>query len=188
MDRPTSKAALLRAMETARYEWDSLLADIDEDALNEPGVEGVWSVKQIVAHIAGYEEWATAFLTDRLNPSAGALAAFDAFWQHELDTYRQKRPDFPAHMSETDDDQTNALVVAVYERYTAQEVLAREREAYQQLLSATQALSETQLAEPWQPNGRSLLEILPNQSCAHYRTHLPAIQRWLEQRRQSGAG
>ena len=75
MDTPTTKAALLSAMETARREWDSLLSHVDEQALVEPGVEGVWSVKQIVAHIAGYEEWAAAFLTDRLDPTAGALTA-----------------------------------------------------------------------------------------------------------------
>jgi hypothetical protein len=96
MDTPTTKAALLSAMETARREWDSLLSQVDEQALVEPGVEGVWSVKQIVAHIAGYEEWAAAFLTDRLDPTAGALTAIDTFWQEQLDAYRQDWPDFPA--------------------------------------------------------------------------------------------
>ena len=184
MDVPTSKPELLRAMETGRSEWETLLSQIDEHALLEPGVEGVWSVKQIVAHIAGYEEWAAAFLTDRLDPLAGAIAAFDAFWQDQLDAYRQDRPDFPAQMSETDDDQTNAVVVAVYDRYAAHEVLDRERHAYRQLLAATRAVSDTQLAEPWKPNGRSLLKLLPNQSYQHYRMHIPTIQRWLQQRGQ----
>jgi Protein of unknown function (DUF1706) len=188
MDTPTTKAALLSAMETARREWDTVLAHIDESALVEPGVEGIWSVKQIVAHIAGYEAWAAAFLTDRLDARAGVLAAFDAFWQHQLDAYRQNHAEFPAHMSDTDDDQTNALVVAVYDRYTAPEVLERERQAYQQLLAAIRAISDTQLAEPWRPNGRSLLEILPNQSYQHYQTHLPAIQRWLKQRQPKTHG
>ncbi len=179
MDTPTTEAALLSAMETARREWDTLLFQVDEHALVKPGVEGVWSVKQIVAHIAGYEEWAAAFLTDRLDSTAGALTAFDAFWQQQLDAYRQNRPDFPAQMSDTDDDQTNAVVVAVYDRHSAQEVLQRERQIYQQLLAATQALSDAQLAEPWQPGGRSLFEILPNQSYEHYRMHMPAIRRWL---------
>ena len=38
MDTPTTKAALLSAMETARSEWETLLSDIDEQALLEPGV------------------------------------------------------------------------------------------------------------------------------------------------------
>src|SRR5262245_14285391 len=141
MDSPTTKAALLSAMETGRREWDALLGLIDAEALVEQGVEGVWSVKQIVAHIAGYEEWTAAFLIDRADPNAGALAALDAFWQRELDTYRRSRPDFPARMSDTDEDQTNAIVVATYDRYSAPEVLRRERDLYQRLLTATRALS-----------------------------------------------
>ncbi len=184
MDTPMPKAALLSAMETVRSEWETLLAQLDEQALLEPGVEGVWSVKQIVAHIAGYEEYAAALLTDRLDPGAGAQATLDAFYQQQLNEYRHHRPDFPAQMSETDDDQTNALVVAVYDRYSAHTVLNREHQAYQQLLAAIRAVSDTQLTEPWRPNGRSLLEILPNQSYQHYQTHMPAIRRWLEQRQQ----
>jgi hypothetical protein len=136
-------------------------------------------------HIAGYEAWAAAFLTDRHDPNAGALAAFEAFWQHELEAYRQHHPDFPARMSETNDDQTNAVVVAAYDRLSASDVLERERQIYQQLLAAIQALSEAQLAEPWREGGRSLLEILPNQSYDHYQTHLPSIRRRLAQRQPS---
>jgi hypothetical protein len=179
MTLPATKAELITALERGRRDWDTLLAAIDEHALVEPGVEGVWSVKQIVAHIAGYEAWAAAFLTDRGDPSAGALAAFDAYWQQELDAYRQHHPDFPPRMSETDDDQTNAVVVAAYGRLSAPDVLARERQIYQQLLVGIRALSEMQLAEPWREGGRSLLEILPNQSYDHYQTHLPSIQQWL---------
>jgi uncharacterized damage-inducible protein DinB len=114
VDTPTTKVALLSAMETGRAEWDTMLSHIDAHALEEPCVEGVWSVKQIVAHIAGYEEYAAALLMDQLDPHAGAEAALDAFYQQQLDVYRQERPDFPAHLSDTDEDQTNALVVAVY--------------------------------------------------------------------------
>jgi hypothetical protein len=184
MDGPTTKVALLDAMETSRREWDTLLDSIDAEALVQQGVEGVWSVKQIVAHIAGYEEWTAAFLTDRADPNAGALAALDAFWQRELDAYRRSRPDFPTRMSDTNDDQTNAVVVAMYDRYSAPEVLQRERHVYQRLLAATQAMSDTQLAEPWQAGGRSVFEILPNQSYQHYQMHIPPIRRWLEQRQQ----
>src|SRR5437763_1803544 len=146
MDAPTTKETLLSAMEAGRREWEALLSGIDEAALEERGVEGIWSVKQIVAHIAGYEEYAAALLRDRLEPAAGAVAAHDELYQRELDHYRRDRPDFPAKLSETDEDQTNALVVAVYDRDSAREVLERERRAYQQLLAATRAVADEQLA------------------------------------------
>ena len=185
MDIPKTKSELLSAMEAARREWDTVLSQIDEQQLSEPGVEGVWSVKQIVAHVAGYEEWTVAFLTNRLNPGAGILAAHDAFWQAQLDVYRQDHPDFPVNMDETDDDQTNAVVVAVYDRYTAPEVLEREWNDYQRLLSAVQATPESQLIEPGTVGKKSIMEILPDQAHGHYQGHLPAIQRWLAQDRHS---
>ena len=179
MELPKTKAELLEAMEAGRGEWDAVLSQIDEQHLSETGVEGIWSVKQIVAHVAGYEKWTGAFLNDRMNPNAGILAAHDAFWQTQLDAYRQNHPDFPESMNETDDDQTNAVVVAFYDQYTVQEVLEREQQAYQQLLSATQAISEEELLEPGTVGKQSIIEILPNQCYTHYRGHLPAIQRWL---------
>jgi hypothetical protein len=91
-------------------------------------------------------------------------------------------------MSETDDDQTNAVVVVFYDRYSAHEVLARERQLYQQLLATLGAVSAPQLTKPWRPGGRSLSAILPNQSYAHYQMHLPAIRHWLALRQQPKAG
>ena len=178
MDSPKTKSELLRALEAGRREWDTVLSQIDGQHLSEPGVEGVWSVKQIVAHVAGYEEWTTAFLNNGLNPGAGILSAHDAFWQEQLDAYRQDHPDFPAQMNATDDDQTNAVVVAFYDQYTAQEVLEREQQAYQKLLSAVQATPESQLIEPGTIGKKSIMEILPDQAHGHYQGHLPAIQRW----------
>ena len=179
MDIPKTKAELLVAMEAGRREWNAILSQIDEQRLSEPGVEGIWSVKQIVAHVSGYEEWTAAFLNDRLNPNVGILAAHEGFWQKRLDIYRQDHPDFPTSMDETDDNQTNAVVVAVYDQYTAQEVLEREQQAYQKFLSATEAISEDELLKPGAVGKRSIMEILPNQCYTHYRGHLPSIQRWL---------
>src|SRR5712692_5489806 len=148
MDVPTTKSALLWAMETGRSEWETLLFQIDEQALLEPGVEGVWSVKEIVAHIAGYEEYAAALLTDRLETGAGAQAALDAFYQQQLNAYRHNHPDFPAQLNDADDDQTNALVVAVYNPYSAHAVLDHEHQTYLRLLAATRAVSDAKLTEP----------------------------------------
>src|SRR5215216_1496497 len=181
-DLPINKTELLEHMESGRREWEESLAQVDPSALDEPAVEGVWSVKQIVAHILGYEEWALAFLTELRDPGSSARSAFDAFWQKQLELYRQDHPDFPALMGETDDDQTNAVVVATYDRYSAGEVLERERQVYGQLHIATQLVPEDRFLEPWKPGGRTLIEILPGQSYTHYQTHLPAIRNWLAAR------
>jgi len=183
MDIPKTKLELLQVTEAARREWDTVLSKIDEQALTEPGVEGIWSVKQIVAHVAGYEEWTVAFLNDSRNPGAGILAAHDAYWQAQLDVYRRDHPDFPTDVNKTNDDEINAVVVAAYDRYTAREVLEREQGAYRQLLSLLQELSENELLEKGTVGNKSIMEILPDQCHGHYLMHLPAIQRWLKGRR-----
>ena len=183
-DLPINKTELIEQMEAGRQQWDNMLAQIDPSALEESNVEGVWSIKQIVAHILGYEEWTLALLTDLHDPTSSALSAFDSFWEKQLDAYRQNHPGFPAHMNETDDDQTNAVVVTFFDRLSATEVLERERRVYQQLLAATEALADDRFLEPWRPDARPLIAILPNQSFGHYEMHLPTIQKWLGERKQ----
>ena len=152
----------------------------------EPGVEGIWSVKEIIAHIAGFEHYAAALLTDLFRAELRAQAALDAFYQQQLDHYRAQHADFPAALDALDGDQLNTLFVAVRNQHSVHDVLEFEQQTYQQLLEATRALPETDLTDPSKAGGRTLLEILPNQSYGHYRMHTPAMRRWLDQRNRSG--
>lgn len=186
MDAPASKTDLLQSMEDGRREWEALLTQIGEQSMLEPGVEGVWSVKDIIVHIAGFEQYAVALLTDVLRADALAQAALDEFYQQQLDHYRAQHADFPAQLDALDGDQTNTLFIAVRDQDTVHDVLQFEQQIYQQLLEATRALSETDLTDPDRAGGRTLLEILPNQSYGHYRMHIPAVRRWLDQRNRSG--
>lgn len=46
-----TKNELLNLLRLARAEWDALLASIDEARMREPGVEGDWSIKDLIAHV-----------------------------------------------------------------------------------------------------------------------------------------
>jgi len=72
----------------------------------------------------------------------------------------------------------------VWRGRTFDDVLAHERQVYQQLLTAIQALPDMRFLEPWKPGGRSLIPILPSQSYTHYQTHLPTIKKWLTERKK----
>ncbi len=52
MNGYVNKTQLLDMMRTARAQWEALLAEIPAAWMTEPGVEGEWSVKDIIAHIA----------------------------------------------------------------------------------------------------------------------------------------
>lgn len=53
--KPMTAARLISILRTERNQWNSLLAEIGADRMETPGVEGAWSVKQIVAHLTWYE-------------------------------------------------------------------------------------------------------------------------------------
>ena len=66
MKTPTSKSELLQAITTARYEWDTLIAQIPHHRLSECVAEGEWSIKDIIAHITEYDRWLALGLALRL--------------------------------------------------------------------------------------------------------------------------
>ena len=65
MDDQMTKIRLLETLRSKRAEWDAVLAEIPATQMDEPGVAGKWSVKDIVAHLAYHERW----FADRLHES-----------------------------------------------------------------------------------------------------------------------
>lgn len=184
MDTPTNKIALLNSMEEGRREWEAVFARLDEKAMLEAGVEGAWSVKEILAHITGFEEYAGPLLTDLYQPEMRAQEKLDDFYQQQLDQHGAMHSGLPTSLDALDGDQTNLLFVFARQSHSVGQVREAERIAYQRLLDGTRALTETDLTDPSKGGGRTLLEILPNQSFAHYRMHMPAIRLWLEERKR----
>ena len=185
MPERMTKSALLVAMESGRLAWQALLDQIDEAAMTESGVEGDWSVKEIVAHIAGYEQYFSAYLADlrqgSLN-SSGMTARLDSYYQQHLNLYRRTHPDYPEQLEDIHEDQLNTIFVSASQQQSTQEVLATERQAYERLLAEVRALSEPPLTDSQLTQDLSLVERTPNQCYAHYQMHMPAIEHWWRQR------
>ena len=176
-----TKSILLVRMESGRQAWQALLDQIDEAAMLEPGVEGVWSVKEIVAHIAGYQQYFGAYLIDlrqESSNSAGMTAILDNYYQQHLNLYHQAHPDFPARLDDVHDDQLNIIFAFACQQQSVQEVLVVEQQAFERLLAEVQALPEVTLLDSHENRDRPLIEIIPNQCYAHYQIHMPAIERW----------
>src|SRR5947209_19613982 len=51
------KQELLDRMEIERAAWDALIARFSEERMLEPGIESDWSLKDVIAHVAMYENW-----------------------------------------------------------------------------------------------------------------------------------
>ena len=159
MNGHMNKAELLGMIQADRAHWEALLAGIPEAWLTEPGVEGEWSVKDIVAHIAWGEHESLAVARAR------ALVGSD-LWQ----------------LSE---DERNAAVFEQNRGRDLHDVLSESRQVFQDYLEALGALSEEELNDPSRfrglPDGWRPWRILYDPT--HYHGHAESIRAWLERRK-----
>jgi hypothetical protein len=59
-----NSAELLDTMPTERARWEALLIEVGIEQMQEPGAEGQWSIRDIVAHITAYERSANRYKYD----------------------------------------------------------------------------------------------------------------------------
>jgi len=152
-----TKTEFLEKLTSARSEWDALLAKMDLARMSQPGVEGNWSIKDIIAHVTWYER-------EMINLIRTRTLAGSNLWDSPV-------------------DQRNA---AIYEQNRARplaDMLAESQAAYQQFLGAVQTLSDDELNAasrfkdmpldwvPW--------EVIASNSFNHYPDHIATIRRWL---------
>jgi hypothetical protein len=168
MEDQMNKAKFLDEMQTGHARWEELLAQVGEERMMQPGVEGEWSVKDIIAHVTFYERWITQWLQ--------AAARGEALARTEI--------------SKLDTDQRNAKIYRENRGWPFPDVLLASRQAFQQLLESVQALPEAAFTDPgrfeqfvtpyWQDNP-PFWECIAGDSYDHYLEHIPAVRAWLDQ-------
>jgi len=151
------KASFLQTLTEGRAAWEALLAQVDPQRMQEPHVSGMMSVKDIIAHVAWYENQTLGMVAQR------AVIGSD-LWYRSL-------------------DERNAAIYNDNHERPLDEVLAEERQIYTRLFAALQELSEAELNDytlwrhmpaewkPWQAFASNTYE--------HYPQHIPDIQEWL---------
>ncbi len=126
-----NKAEFLRDLDEENQQWEALLDSIGEQRMEQPGVAGHWSIKDIVAHITSWRRRTVGRLQ--------AVARGEP----------QPPPPWPAQLQETaTDDSINAWFYEQEHGKSLQEVLADSRNVYQQMRSAIDALPEDVLFNP----------------------------------------
>ena len=162
---------LLNMIRTERARWETLLAEMGEAQMTQGGVEGEWSVKDIVAHVTAYERWVVARLQSALRGERLRL---------EID--------------QLDLNQRNARIFEENRKRPLHDVLAESRQVFQQLLNLVQALSDEDLIDPhrlepffdplW-TDGLPVWKCIAVDSYEHYRQHIPSIRTWLDKSRSN---
>jgi hypothetical protein len=122
------RAEVLAELKSENEAWEHLLADIGPDRMEEPGVAGAWSIKDIVAHLAAWRR-----------RTVGRIEAV-------AKGRPEPAPEWPADLA--DDDEINAWFHARDRGKSVRQVLDESRGVFQQLMSAIEKLPDDALDDP----------------------------------------
>ncbi len=159
MADPTTKAELLREMRTGYAAFEAVLAPLSDAQLTASGMDGDWSIKDILVHIGIWQ--------------ARAARSLEFAGRDE-----EPRHDFPVDNEEEMHAFNNATVAAGRARSLAQ-VLADYRASYGQLQVAVEALNEDALFDAgrfsWM-EGDPLWKNVAGNTFWHYPEHIATIE------------
>ncbi len=162
MDNQLTTTQLLEVMRTARSNWEALLAEVGEARLTGPGVEGDWSVKDIIAHITYFETWAA----------------------DNVMALRLGEPRPQAEYKGLEMDEENARI---YERLRAKplaEVRQESQISFQRSYEAVQGLRDEDLYDPEFTRAAGadwiVFDLVEGDTFEHYNDHSVSVRAWLD--------
>ena len=125
------KSELLNWLHEEIRQWEVLLDRIGPGQMEKPGVNGDWTMKDMVAHQTGWNVWQV----DR--------------FQAALRGEPEPAPPWPAELQT--DDEINAWIYKTYRARSVQEVLEETRLVFRQLITTVEALPEEARIEYMEP-------------------------------------
>lgn len=117
-----NKSELLTWLNEWNDRWEALLAEVGPERMDRPGVNGDWSMKDLVAHLAGWQPRMTARIraAHRGEP--------------------EPPPPWPADLE--DDDDVNAWIYESNKERPADEVLADARRVIRDMIAVIEDLPD----------------------------------------------
>jgi hypothetical protein len=116
------KSELLNWLREENRQWEAFLDQIGPARMDQPGVNGDWSMKDIVAHLTG---WQPRLIGRILAAQRGEP---------------EPPPPWPAHLQA--DDEINAWIYEANRGRSVREVLDESNNLFQQLLAAIEGLPD----------------------------------------------
>jgi len=160
-----SKGEVLAAIDRERDHWETLLVEVGEARMLEPGAMGEWTFKDLVAHITGWR----ARSLQRLEAAANGWPEPDPVWPADRVT----------------DDEINDWIHEVNKDRLLGEVVSESRESYARLAEIVQMLPDDALTDqerfPWLEGEALGPQIVSGSFFSHlHEEHEPEIRRWLQ--------
>jgi hypothetical protein len=155
------KSELLNWLQEEYQGWEAFLAQIGETRMEQTGVAGNWSMKDIVAHLTGWNRW----LVLRLQAAQRGEA--------------NPSPPWPAHVQT--EDEINAWIYESNRERSLREVLAEMQEVHQQLLAFIEDLpDDVRIEQDWRLVWLGDQRFPAGEFFDHFHDdHEPEIRSWL---------
>lgn len=160
MDAEMRKADVLERMKAGYHALNDVLSDLSPAQMEQAGVEGDWSAKDLVAHMA---EWDRRLLSWLVEIQGGALPREAVDW--------------------SDADQVNDEIYRQYKDKPADDVLADFRLTHEAVLDAVSRIPEETLVNPHDFEDHpdfDLRQLVAWETWEHYEEHGGAIRGWLQ--------
>ena len=117
-----NKSELLNWLGEEYQQWEALLDQIGPALMDRSGVNGDWSMKDIVAHLTGWNRW--------------LVIRTQAVQRGES----EPSPPWPSHLES--EDEINAWIYESYRGRMVYEILDETHQGYQQILAVIESLPE----------------------------------------------
>ena len=167
--------------------WEDVITELGRDGLERPGAHGEWRVRDVLAHMMGWERWQIVQLRNAFlrgpDPSMQELVG---------------RVSYPEEDHFLSTDERNAVFIAINKDRSLDDVLEDLREVSAMyanwLVSASQEDVDTMIGlkfgertqavfkledEPQATNAETVASWLSRQFVAHRREHLDAVRTWM---------
>jgi len=156
------KSELLDWLQEEQQKWEGYLDQIGLERMEQPGVNGDWSFKDMVAHLNGWQP--------------RMIAQLQAAQRGEP----EPPPPWPAHLQS--DDEINAWIYDSNKKRPLREVLDESHQLFQQLLAVIESLPDDVRIEPeWRLVYLGDKRFEAGEYFDHfYDDHEPDVRAWLE--------
>jgi hypothetical protein len=156
----SNRSELLAEFEQEWVNFERICASLSQAEMVAPGVEGEWSIKDILCHISAWEK----YLLDRLGM-----------------VMTGQPPNYPSMKSWDDVHRFNAQVYADNKDRPLNSVIIEFRSLYRGVMTVLEALREDQLTQPYSydfpDDTLTLLRLIRGNTSEHYREHRVAIEK-----------
>jgi hypothetical protein len=160
MSETSTKSELLAEIDQEWTKIERICASLSEAEMLIPGVEGEWSVKDILCHISAWEK----YFLDRLGYVMSG-----------------KHPLYPVMTSWDDVHRFNAQVYVDNKDRPFSSVIIEFHSLYRSVMSVLESLDEEMLNKPYSydfpDDALTLLQLIRANTFVHYREHCIAIDK-----------